>query len=1371
MTRFNGDKEWFLGLDIGTNSVGWAVTDTEYNILKFNRNAMWGIYLFDEAKTAADRRTNRTARRRLDRKKQRVALLQDFFAEDIVKQDEKFFIRLKESGLWAEDRSTKPHLFCDEGFTDKEYSQRYPTIHHLIMDLVQDKSYHDPRLVYLAVSYILSHRGHFLFDVEESNISKVTEFESIYNEFSDWFDAAGIQIPWSCASEDFATILRENKGISRKIDAFKKILFNGKFPSDIESNGENITVNLCVKSVFELISGKKTKISDLFINEEYSSLDKNSISVSAADFDDVLEELSGSIEDYEYELICIAKKMSDWSLLVDILKGQKYISQAKVEVYEKHKEDLKKLKYYVKKYAPDKYNEVFRAVGKLPNYPSYSYNSKDLGNKPVPKDYKMCQSEDFCKYIDGIVSGFEQDLEETDIPEYKAMRDDLAIKQFCPKQMTSDNRVIPYQLYLAELKTILDNASHYLPFLLHEDDYGTTKDKIVSLMTFKIPYYVGPLNSHSQYAWIQKKSDDKIYPWNFDEVVDHDACEDQFIRRMTGKCTYIAGEDVLPKYSLLYMKFMVLNEINNIRINGNKISIDAKQGIYDELFKKKPRVTVKMIRDYLLSNGYMQKDDELKGVDISIKSNLRSYLDFKPFIESGTLKEYEVEDIISRITSTTDRKRLYLWLCSNYDLPEDAVRRISKFKYSDYGNLSRRLLTQVFDLDSKTGETRREENIISMLWSTNDNLMMLLSDTYGYKNHIVNINRDYYELNPMTLDLKLEGMYLSNSVKRSILRVIDIVDELRKIMGNDPKKVFIEMARGATEEQKHTRTKSRRDQIEELYSSYKKNDEYKEEINRLLSELSTKSDSELRSEKLFLYFTQLGHCMYSGKAIDINDIGNSKIYDVDHIWPQSKVKDDSIDNKVLVLSTYNGEKGDSYPVPEEWRQARYGLWKMLLEKNLISEKKFDRLTRRTRFTDDELASFINRQLVETRQSTKAVADILGDTLCSSKIVYVKAGLVSDFRQIYKDYYTLKCREVNDLHHAKDAYLNIVMGNIYSVRFTDNPLNFIKSGEQYSLNLDKILNHDVIRGKEIAWLADGDIWFNRVINTIHKNNIRFVRYSYCQKGALFDLQPVRKGLGQIPRKAELDDISKYGGYNKQTYTGFYLISYDGKKDREIALFPMPLIESNKLQTIDDITKYSADNGYSNPKILLGGRLIKTNTLFEIDGYRVHLSGKSADSVWFKGAQQFVVSTEDEAYIKKITKYYTKTVGAKELPPISSQDGISFELNDHLYQVFDSKLSSTKYCTLMGTAKETLEKGKTVFDSLDIRQQVVALYHILELFGCGNSQGKDLTLIGGVKSAGIQLLSLRINRKRFSSMYIVDQSTTGLFEKKSVNILEL
>ena len=84
----------------------------------------------------------------------------------------------------------------------------------------------------------------------------------------------------------------------------------------------------------------------------------------------------------------------------------------------------------------------------------------------------------------------------------------------------------------------------------------------------------------------------------------------------------------------------------------------------------------------------------------------------------------------------------------------------------------------------------------------------------------------------------------------------------------------------------------------------------------------------------------------------------------------------------------------------------------------MSGRKYERLVRSTPLLADELLDFINRQLVETRQSTKAVAQIMEALLPETRVVYVKAGLVSDFR---KKYDLLKCREINDLHHATDAY--------------------------------------------------------------------------------------------------------------------------------------------------------------------------------------------------------------------------------------------------------------------------------------------------------------------------------------------------------------
>lgn len=156
-------ENYYLGLDIGTNSVGYAVTDGGFNLLKYKGEPMWGSHVFEEGKQCSDRRMHRTARRRLDRRQQRVHLTQEIFAKAISEVDERFFIRLKESALFREDTSGRDTylFFQDENYTDKEYHKDYPTIHHLIKELMEDTTPRDVRLVYLAVAWLMSHRGHF----------------------------------------------------------------------------------------------------------------------------------------------------------------------------------------------------------------------------------------------------------------------------------------------------------------------------------------------------------------------------------------------------------------------------------------------------------------------------------------------------------------------------------------------------------------------------------------------------------------------------------------------------------------------------------------------------------------------------------------------------------------------------------------------------------------------------------------------------------------------------------------------------------------------------------------------------------------------------------------------------------------------------------------------------------------------------------------------------------------------------------------------------------------------------------------------------------------------------------------------------------
>lgn len=204
------EKGYYLGLDIGTDSVGWAVTDPEYHVLRKKGKSLWGVRLFDAANTAAERRTFRTNRRRLQRKKQRIQLLQELFAGEMQKVDAGFFQRMKDSAYWAEDKKESQiySLFNQKDYTDSDYYKEYPTIYHLRSALLRGDKEYDLRLVYLALHHLMKHRGHFLF---QGSIENVTSFHTTFQNFLYCLtDELGLEL--ECDSEEtFADILNDKK--------------------------------------------------------------------------------------------------------------------------------------------------------------------------------------------------------------------------------------------------------------------------------------------------------------------------------------------------------------------------------------------------------------------------------------------------------------------------------------------------------------------------------------------------------------------------------------------------------------------------------------------------------------------------------------------------------------------------------------------------------------------------------------------------------------------------------------------------------------------------------------------------------------------------------------------------------------------------------------------------------------------------------------------------------------------------------------------------------------------------------------------------------------------------------------------------------
>lgn len=1309
-------NEYFIGLDIGTNSIGWAVTDTNYNVLKFNNKAMWGVRSFDEAKTAVERRTFRANRRRLHRRRERIKLLQEIFAKEIYKIDPTFYQRLNNSKFYLEDKdnlSTINIFFNDKNFKDKDYYKKYPTIYHLRKDIIDGKE-SDIRLIYLAIHHIIKYRGHFLFDGDNIN----TNYDELFNSFIENLRNILGREEFSCDKNKLKEILEKKEKKSVKEENIRKI-FNATKKDTILS------------LISKLLTGASTDISNISENEN----EKITISFSSSDYDEKRQNAI-KLGDDICDFLDSAKALYDYTLLSKNLQGKNSISESKIEIYENHKKDLKKLKEIIKKYAPKKYQEIFKSKTGL--------YSKYAGHKNSEKRIK--RDDEFYKKIKNILKEIGNDSEN--------LIEKIENETFMPLQTYLDNSVIPHQIHFAELEKILEKASNNHPFLKAKDsDNISNIDKIKSIFKFRIPYYVGPLNTKSDFSWVIRK-EDKITPWNFKDIVNEELSAVKFIERMTNKCTYLRDKNVLPKNSLLYKEYTVLNELNNLKINGEKLPLNIKIQIINKLFKEKIKVTGKAIVDfYEKEYGEIITTNDISGIDKDFTTSLSSYLDFKKKVFKGLDDKLEdkkyiaaIEEIINWITIFNDNSKFvknkieqkYKNLFS-----DEEIKSICSLKYSGWGNFSKEFLVDIEAKDKKTGQVF---NIINGLRETNNNLMELLSDNYTFLEKIALLNKKE-DISSITYENCVEDTYLSPAIKRAVWQTITITEEIRKIIKKEPTKIFVEMARGSS---KTGRTQSRKNKLEALYKNIKGN-----EYDELEKDLNNSSENELQNKRLYLYFIQLGKCMYSGDPISLHEISTD--YEIDHIIPQSKIKDDSFDNVVLVKKMANQRKG-AVIIPDEIRKKMNNFWKSLKDKNFISAEKYNRLTRSKPYTDDELSGFINRQLVETSQSTKAVTQIFKNIYKDSKVIYIKARNVSDFR---KEFNFIKSRTVNDHHHAKDAYLNIVVGNVWNTKFTSNARNFIRNNQNYTNNFDYDLRklYDKDLGKNsVVWKAGESGTIETIEKYMSKNNVLYTRYAYTNKGQFWNDTIAPKKNKLIPIKKGMD-TSKYGGYTSIKPAYFIIVKSIDKKKIKYTIERVPIYLNNRQLSKNDIIEYlKNDLQLKEPEIIQLSEKsfkLKKNTLINYDGKLSYITGRTGGKIEIDLSYQFILKEFWVSYISVIEKFIEKYTKDKNKTLKINNNLINKEDNSKLYKELIIKSKSKIYDGIVKT--KLLESNYSKFLNLSLEEQCKELLNIVLMF----TRKKPSVIFFGKEEELRDRPSCIITNK---NIVIINQSPTGLFEEK-------
>lgn len=1343
------EKKYYIGLDVGTNSVGWAVTDEFYNIFRAKGKDLWGVRLFEKAKTAADTRTFRSSRRRNDRKGMRLQILREIFEDEINKIDKDFYDRLDESKFWAEDKKVqgKFSLFNDKKFTDKEYFEKFPTIFHLRKYLMEEHKNVDIRYYFLAINQMMKRRGHFLID---GQISHVTDDKPLKKQLILLInELLNVELEEEFMDLVFEILADVNEKKTDKKNNLKELIQGQDF---------NKQEGKILYSIFESIVTGKTKIKNIISDEDILEKIKEDNKEDFVLTGDSYEENLQYFEEVLQENITLfntLKSAYDFVILKSILKGKSTLSDAQVERYNEHKKDLSILKKVIKKYDED--GELFKQVFKEDNGKGYvSYIGYYLNkNKKITAKKKISNS-DFAKYVKGILEK-QCDCGDEDV---KYLLGKIEQENFLLKQISSVNSVIPHQIHLFELDKILENlAKKYQSFNNKEEEF-TKIEKIRKTFTFRIPYYVGPLNDYHKNnggnAWIFRNSKEKIRPWNFEKIVDLHKSEEEFIRRMLNQCTYLPGETVLPKSSILYSEYMVLNELNNLRINGKPIDTDVKLKLIEELFKKKTKVTLKSIRDYMIRNNFADKEDfDNSEKNLEIASNMKSYIDFKNILEDKF--EFEmVEDLIEKITIHTGNKKLLKkYIEETYpDLSSSQIQKIINLKYKDWGRLSRKLLDGITGTNMETGEI---DTVINFLRNSSDNLMQIIgSQSYSFNNDIDKLRKKHIP-QEISYDV-VENLYVSPSVKKMIWQVIRVTEEITKVMGYDPDKIFIEMARSDEEKKK---TISRKNKLLALYKAIKK-EERDSQYEKLLTGFNQLDDSNLRSKKLYLYYTQMGRDMYTGEKIDLDKLYDSTQYDIDHIIPQRMKKDDSIINNLVLVNRNANQttKKDIYPVPSSIRNNPmiYNYWKYLMEKEFISKEKYNRLIRNTPLTNEELGGFINRQLVETRQSTKAIKELFEKFYQKSKIIPVKASLASDLR---KDMNTLKSREVNDLHHAHDAFLNIVAGDVWNREFTSNPINYVKEnreGDKVKYSLSKYFTRDRKSKGKVIWTPEKGR--KLITDTLNKPSVLISNESYIQKGELFNAtisgkRDYKKDTMYLPLKKDdrLQDVSKYGGYKSISGAFLFLVEHTikGCRQKTIEFAPLYLKDAmNKNQNV--ILDYAKEILKLKDPIILIDK-IKYKTEIEIDGFNYIITGKTGKQIIIEPNIQMYWTTEEMNSYKYLEN---KSLKAKQMGDSAYDDKDNILLKECLKKII-SKLNEKPYINRIN-----LPNLKDINFNELTTSQLYNLMTNLQILTKRTVAAANLSVINLPKSSGKTLMAK--NLEKYSKVYLVYKSITGIYEKR-------
>ncbi len=647
------------------------------------------------------------------------------------------------------------------------------------------------------------------------------------------------------------------------------------------------------------------------------------------------------------------------------------------------------------------------------------------------------------------------------------------------------------------------------------------------------------------------------------------------------------------------------------------------------------------------------------------------------------------------------------------DLTNEQKSLLKTIKCKEWSPLSKEFLELRYS--DKYGEIR--QSIIDLLRNGEGNLMQILAK-YDYQEVIDTHNAASFQTKSKSQIVSDLIEEMPPKMRRPVIQAVRIVQEVAKVAKKEPDQISIEVTRENNDKEKRQqltkKAKSRSTQIQSFLKNLVKIDaSEKKQADEVLEELNKYSEQSINGKHLYLYFLQNGKDAYTGKPINIEDVLNGNRYDTDHIIPQSKMKDDSIDNLVLVEREINQHRSNEYPLPESIRKnpANVAFWRKLKKAGMMSEKKFNNLTRTNPLTEEELGAFVAAQINVVNRSNVVIRDVLKVLYPNAKLIFSKAQYPS---QIRKELNIPKLRDLNDTHHAVDAYLNIVSGVTLTDRYGN--MRFIKASqdeEKHSLNMERYIS-SLIQTKEGQKTELGEL----IDQTSRRHDFLLTyRFNYTDD-AFYNLKASKKKAGLAPIHDNLPP-EKYGGYDSMNREFSYIatISSGNKTTQYLVGVPHLFVEKQRVGGNVEGKLIALVPHKENAKVTIDTRHpMPLNATLKKDGIQ-YLSCSFNEAVMnLKPITPIFLRRESEIYLSRLITYVEKypsiadknveyefKVNRKDVDSVKFTEKQSIEVAQEL--IDKAKQDCFSYCPMISKLRNVSVEEKIHSTSLSNQLKII------------------------------------------------------------------